>query len=164
VAKQIREVSCLSEEVCDRIKELYLEFEKKNTPREYTLFEESSLKQLGLAKGASCVTDERIFTAIRRIRTMPSEKISCREMAGTVFLSQSRFAHLFREQTGMTFAAYLIYQRLICAYTAVLRGKTITDAALEAGFSGSAHFADINRRVFGLSARNITKDLIFAKV
>ena len=39
-----------------------------------------------------------------------------------------------------------------------------TEAALEAGFSSSAHFADINRRVFGISASTITQDLEFIKV
>ena len=64
----------------------------------------------------------------------------------------------------MTFAAYLIYQRIMYVYAQMFRGKTITEAALEAGFSSSAHFADVNRRVFGLAATTITHDLIFTKV
>ena len=71
---------------------------------------------------------------------------------------------MFKEQVGMTFASYLIYQRIMYVYTQTLQGKTITEAALEAGFSSSAHFADVNRRVFGLSASTITQNLIFTKV
>jgi len=81
-----------------------------------------------------------------------------------VFLSESRFSHLFREQAGMTFAAYLIYQRILRVYADVIHGKNVTEAAIEAGFSSSAHFADVNRRVFGTSIRNISKDLKYVKI
>lgn len=64
----------------------------------------------------------------------------------------------------MTFAAYLIYQRIMYVYTQMLRDRSITEAALEAGFSSSAHFADVNRRVFGISASTIVHDLEFTKV
>ena len=64
----------------------------------------------------------------------------------------------------MTFAAYVVYQRLLLAYTHVLRGVSITEAALEAGFSDSAHFADVNRRVFGISATALTRNMTFIKV
>ena len=46
----------------------------------------------------------------------------------------------------------------------IRKGDFLSEAALEAGFSGSAHFADVNRRVFGLSASTITQNLIFTKV
>ena len=98
------------------------------------------------------------------IRAKSTEKVTCQEVADAVHLSQSRFSHLFREQVGMTFAAYLIYQRILYVYTRMLRGKSITEASLEAGFSSSAHFADVNRRVFGTSISNITRDLTFIKV
>ena len=64
----------------------------------------------------------------------------------------------------MTFAAYLIYQRILSVYADVIRGKTVTEAAIEAGFSSSTHFADVNRRVFGISIRNISRDLNYIKV
>jgi len=40
----------------------------------------------------------------------------------------------------------------------------ITEAAIDAGFYSSAHFADVNRRVFGISIRSISKDLQYIKV
>ena len=108
--------------------------------------------------------DERIQSAMQYIRSSLSENITCQEAADTVNLSQSRFSHLFKEQVGVTFAAYLIYQRIMYVYLQILRGKAITEAALEAGFSSSSHFADVNRRVFGLTASAITHDLVFIKV
>ena len=64
----------------------------------------------------------------------------------------------------MTFAAYLIYQRVVKTYTDMINGKSITDASLDAGFSSSAHFAEINKRLFGLSASIVKKNLEFYKI
>ena len=122
------------------------------------------LNGLGITEFPYQITDERIQTAMEYICAMISEKITCRSVADRVCLSQSRFSHLFKKQVGMTFAAYLIYQRIMYVYSKILCGESITTAALEAGFSSSAHFADVNRRVFGISASAITQNCIFWKI
>ena len=160
-ARQIREMQCLSEACCDEIAELYAAFEETGC---YDPFESGVLSLLGITGVEGCVSDERIVSAMEYIREMSPERISCREVAEAVYLSQGRFSHLFREQVGMTFAAYLLYQRMMRVYAAVLSGKSITDAALDAGFASSSHFADVNRRVFGLSAISITRNVVFTKV
>ena len=160
VAARIKCVQTLPEPVCDEIRGLFAEFEKDGS---YPRFEKELLSILGFQPGCS-VTDQRIISAMNSIRSGLSEPLTCRDAAASVFLSESRFSHLFREQVGMTFAAYRIYQRLLNVYTQILKGRSITEAALEAGFSSSAHFAEVNRRVFGLSAGSITKDLVFTKV
>lgn len=162
VAKQIREVACIPEEICKEIVQLYADMESVSDS--YYGFEKAVLSRLRITGAATNVTDDRIQTAMEFIRAKSTEKVTCRYVADAVHLSQSRFSHLFREQVGMTFAAYLIYQRIMYVYTQMLRGRSITEAALEAGFSSSAHFADVNRRVFGISASTITHDLEFIKV
>ena len=163
VAAQIREIQILPESACDRICALFSAFEKDGTSRAYASFERSLLAILDLESGCS-VTDERILSAMKTIRSGLSEPLSCREIADSVYLSQSRFSHLFRQQVGMTFSAYVICQRLMYAYTKMIEGSSITEAALESGFSSSTHFAETNRRVFGLSASSITKNITFTKV
>lgn len=162
VAKQIREVTCIPEESCKEIARLYGTWE--GTAASFDGFERAVLSRLGITGTASEVTDERIRAAMEFIRTRSTETVTCQDVAAAVHLSQSRFSHLFRRQVGMTFAAYRIYQRILYVYSRVLRGMSITEAALEAGFSSSAHFADVNRRVFGISASTITHDLAFIKV
>ena len=162
VAKQIREVTCITDEVCKEITQLYGDWEE--TSGSYYEFERAVLSRLGITGSVSQVNDERIRTAMAFIRTRSTEKLTCQDVAAAVHLSQSRFSHLFREQVGMTFAAYLIYQRILYVYTQMFQGRSITEAALNAGFSSSAHFADVNRRVFGISASTITHDLEFIKV
>ena len=162
MAKQIREVTCIPGEICKEIVQLYADMESAS--ESYTGLKKAVLRRLGITGTAANVTDERIQTAIKFIRAKSTETVTCQDVADAVHLSQSRFSHLFREQVGMTFAAYLIYQRIMYVYTQMLRGRSITEAALEAGFSSSAHFADVNRRVFGISASTITHDLEFTKV
>lgn len=164
IASQIHSIRPISKEYCKKIISDYSNFEKDCAPANYRRFEKSVLTRLGFIRTKHRANDERIISAMKYIRSMSSENLSCKEVADAVNLSQSRFSHLFKNQVGMTFAAYLIYQRIMNVYTQTLQGKAITEAALEAGFSSSAHFADVNRRVFGLSARTITHDLMFIKI
>lgn len=164
MACQIKTIQVLEESVCKQIISRYLEIASNPTADSYNNFQTKISALLGCNPFPYSVTDARIQTAMEYIRNAISEHITCKNVADAVFLSESRFSHLFRTQTGMTFASYLIYQRLMFVYAAVVKGQSITDAALDAGFSSSAHFADVNRRVFGISARNITRDLTFIKI
>ena len=164
IAREIKEVQTISVEVCTGIVASYKKFVQNEMLENYQEFQRGFLEQIGMNEVISCVTDERIIAAMKYVRENMSGNISCRQTAESVFLSESRFSHLFKEQVGMTFAAYVVYQRIMYVYTQILQGTSITEAALAAGFSGSAHFADVNRRVFGLSASSLTHDLSFNKV
>lgn len=164
VANYIQEVRYLSDEACESIVNMYHELEKKINTVTYDKFESNVLNLIGFLESKCRVTDERITSALKYIKTKSKDKLTCKDVADVVFLSESRFSHLFKEQVGMTFAAYVIYQRIVFVYAQVIQGKSITEAALNAGFSSSAHFADVNKRVFGLTARSVLKDLEFVKV
>ena len=164
VAAQIKTLQILSAADAAAIGALYNTFSREETDAAFHTFSNRVLHLLGFPEASCCVTDDRIVSAMHRLCSFPGEAITCQKMAASVFLSPSRFSHLFRKQVGMTFAAYVIYQRIVHVYIGILAGKTITQAALDAGFSSSAHFSDVNRRVFGLSASTITKDLTFRKI
>ena len=83
--------------------------------------------------------DERIVSALGTIRKMDTARISLDEVAKTVFLSPSRFQHLFSEEVGLPFRRYLLWRRLTRAMLAVGRGSTLSAAAHNTGFSDSAH-------------------------
>lgn len=164
IAGQIRHTQSIAEECCQKITAAYSDFERECTSDNYDKFESYLRTLLGFSGSVPRVKDERILMAMQYIRSMCAEKLTCQQVADRVYLSQSRFSHLFREQVGMTFASYLIYQRIMYVYVQVIQGSGITEAALEAGFSGSSHFADTNRRVFGLPASTVTRDLTFIKL
>ena len=163
-AKQIRQFHSIPEESCHAVMDFYAILQQDCSPENYRHFESSVLKCLGFEAAAAQVQDARIREAMAYIHSRASEKLTCKEVSDTVCLSQGRFSHLFKEQVGMTFAAFLIYQRIVSVYTWVLQGKSVTAAALDAGFSSSSHFADVNCRVFGTSIRSITRDLTLIKV
>lgn len=163
VASKIKDIQILPDTDCAHISYLFSEFERFGSTTAYIQFETQVFHMLGFDTGCTMM-DTRIADAMKTIRSQLSMPLSCGDVADSVFLSQGRFSHLFRQQVGMTFSAYLIYQRLLHVYTRILSGMSITEAALEAGFSSSTHFAEVNRRVFGLSASSITKNLIFTKI
>ena len=163
-AKQIQKVQTICEEYATEIVCVFAEFEKNNSRQTYDKIESHVLRLLGIHNTASCVADERIVSAMKYIREKGREKITCRETAEAVFLSESRFSHLFRKEVGMTFTAYLIYQRLINVYAGIFQGKNVTEAAIDAGFASSSHFADVNRRVFGISVSDIARDFEYQKI
>lgn len=163
-ARSIRALQCIPKSDCDKIITYYLAFEQHPEAGNYRKLEDCLLTFLGITKAPDGITDPRIVSAMEYIHGSLSESLSCKNVAEKVFLSQGRFSHLFRNQVGMTFAAYRIYQRIMYVYAETCRGKSITEAALEAGFSSSSHFADVNRRVFGLSASSITENMVFRKI
>ena len=164
VAEQIRELRFLADGDCGAIAAWYAALERDVTADHYGQFERACLACLGIRNTGGRILDERIRWAVEYIRRGSSGKLTCREVADAVCLSQSRFSHLFKEQVGMTFASYLIYQRILAAYMEILEGKSVTEAALNAGFSSSGHLADVNRRVFGLAVSSVTRDMVFWKV
>ena len=94
--------------------------------------------------------DERITRAIEFIQGMDVRVVSLDEVAATVFLSPSRFAHLFSEEVGIPFRRYLLWRRLSKAMVLVTRGETLSRAAHEAGFSDAAHFTRTFNQMFGI--------------
>ena len=164
VAKQVKDIQVIPAIACERMISAYNVFQQGEMPDKYKTLNTCLLDYLNVIEAQSDVRDERITKAIRYIRTNLSGKLLCQEVADAVCLSQSRFSHLFRAQVGMTFASYVIYQRILYVYAAVFEGKSITEAIIDAGFSSSSHFADVHRRVFGLPITNVTRNCLFIKV
>ena len=164
VAKQVKDIQVISAIACERIITAYNVFQRSETSYEYKRLNTCLLEHLNVIEKQSDVMDERINEAMQYIRINLSGKLLCQEVADAVCLSQSRFSHLFRAQVGMTFASYVIYQRILHVYAAIFAGKSITEATIEAGFSSSSHFADVHRRVFGLPITNVTRECSFTKV
>jgi len=164
ISGQIKTIRCIPDSVCDEIYNQYIDLMKNLSSENYYRFENHVLKTVGIKDHSSIITDDRILSSMQYIRSNLNKKITCRDAADSVYLSQSRFSHLFRNQIGMTFSAYVIYQRIMYVYCQIFKGKSITESSLEAGFSTSSHFADVNRRLFGLSASSITQNTSFTKI
>ena len=95
-------------------------------------------------------TDPRVVQLAGYIRQHTFGKLPLRQLAGVVHLSVSRLQHLFAEQVGMNLTRYIHWQRLKAAYSHVLAGNSLTEAAYQGGFADAAHFSRTFSRMFGL--------------
>lgn len=79
-------------------------------------------------------------------------------LAKAVFLSESRLMHLFKEEVGISIKYFILWQKLLRAIHLMLNGKSFTVAAVDAGFSDSAHLSRTFRRMFGVTPSEVFKN------
>lgn len=108
--------------------------------------------------------DPRIRKAIDLARELPEHKVPLVYLAKEVGLSESRFAHLFSEETGIPIRRYLLWLRLMQAIQCLLNGVSLTTAAHEAGFADSAHLSRTFRDMFGMTLSGCFKNSRFVQV
>lgn len=106
---------------------------------------------------------EKIQYLIDYLNDLPVKKISLREIADQVFLSESRIVHLFKEQVGIPIRRYLLWLRLMEAVSVVFQGQSFTTAAHQAGFADSAHLSRTFRDMFGLTLSDLFKNSQFVQ-
>ncbi|MEP7066618.1 MAG: AraC family transcriptional regulator [Gemmatimonadota bacterium] len=97
------------------------------------------------------VTDDRIVRAVSYIGANLAHPLTLDELASHVFLSPSRFRHLFAEQTGMGLRPYVLWRRFLHVWDLVMRGVSLSTAAHSAGFADAAHLTRTSKRMFGFA-------------
>ncbi|HVL75002.1 MAG TPA: AraC family transcriptional regulator [Noviherbaspirillum sp.] len=107
--------------------------------------------------------DPRIGQALQWIARHPGERTDGRALAAMVHLSESRFTHLFRQQTGLSLSRYLIWARLLHAVELAADGASMTEAAHGAGFADLAHLSRSFRGTFGVMPSALRKMTIVFK-
>ncbi len=104
--------------------------------------------------GITTESDAGILGAVQYITAHYNEPITLDFLAGRAGLSPSYFSRRFRMVTGTRMKEYLIYVRLGHAETELLStAHTITEVAMNNGFSDSNYFKDAFRKMFGQSPR-----------
>lgn len=103
------------------------------------------------------IIEGRIKKATNFIQSSLHKEISVEMVASKVFLSESRFAHLFKEQIGIPFRRYILWCRMQAALKAVTDGQTFTQAAYEGGFADVAHLSRTFTEMFGVSPSEVLK-------
>jgi AraC-like DNA-binding protein len=116
---------------------------------------------VGLAAAPATISQAatRVLRIIAALAQRPPESWSLAGMAAESALSPSRFAHVFRAETGMPVRPYLRWLRLAIALRVAGQGGSLTEAAHRAGFADSAHFSRTMRRHFGVSPGSILASL-----
>jgi AraC-like DNA-binding protein len=98
--------------------------------------------------------DERVAAVLSFIkRSNYVGKI--KPLAELARLSESRLAHLFRSQAGISLKYYILWEKLNAGVACVTRGSSLTEAAYAAGFADSAHMSRTFKRMFGVNLRSM---------
>jgi AraC-like DNA-binding protein len=94
----------------------------------------------------------------RYIEQHLSHKISVSQLAGSVFLGESQFHSLFKEQIGVTPHQYVLGKRVDMAKRLIEQGNlTLGQVAELTGFSGQSAFTHTFSRLQGLSPSQYKK-------
>ena len=101
--------------------------------------------------------DNRILKVMSIIQDNISETTLARTLAESIYISEDRFLHLFKEQLGLPLRQYILYQRIMFATKEFLSGKSLTEAAFSAGFSDSAHFSRTFHEINGVKPSILSK-------
>jgi AraC-like DNA-binding protein len=94
--------------------------------------------------------DARVTKVLAAIRQSDDLRMSIEDAAAMVFLSPSRFAHLFKQQVGLPFRRYMLWRKLTRAMMVIGRERTISTAAHEADFADAAHLTRTFYQMFGI--------------
>lgn len=101
--------------------------------------------------------DARVRAVIDRLETHPDDARPLEAWASQVGLSASRLQALFRAELGLAFRRYRTWRRMAAVVRILGQGRTLTEAAHEAGFGTSAHLSSTFRSMFGLPPSRLTQ-------
>ena len=101
--------------------------------------------------------DARVQAACRFINRFYQDSIELSDLAARAYLSESRFRHLFKQETGLSIRQFILNTRAVEAVRLILQGNSITSSAHEAGFSDTAHLSRTFKGMYGLSLSSLYK-------
>lgn len=119
------------------------------------LLDSRILEALELEEKEGIKADERITDCLTYMKSLPDNLFD--ELLSRACLSRSRFSHLFKQETGLSFHHYFVILKMRKFYEAYLSGKDITESAMQAGFDSPSHFAAVCKRQFGISFSDFIK-------
>ena len=99
--------------------------------------------------------DERLGAVLGELHGSLDDNVPIPELAATAKLSASRLMTLAHDELGTSLRRYRRWLRMFRVARAYGAGASLTTAALDAGFSSSAHLSAAAREHFGVSPSQI---------
>lgn len=96
--------------------------------------------------------EQRILNALKYMDANFEKVLSIEEVAEKCFLSPTRFLHLFKEKTNLTFRRYQLWNKLIKSLPFLLKNP-ITETAHTFGFSDNSHYTRTFKETFGVTPK-----------
>jgi AraC-like DNA-binding protein len=99
--------------------------------------------------------DSRVARAILQIGKFSGEPVTAASCAAEAGLSPSRFLHLFKEETGISFRSFRAWKRARHLLHFANQDINLAHLAQDIGYPDSTHFSHSIRRFYGLKPRAI---------
>lgn len=103
----------------------------------------------------TCKDPKAMSMVIEYIHENIESDISLDTLASTANVSKYHFLRLFKNHTGLTPHQYIIAGRVCRAKTLVIKGESLSQVALQAGFSDQSHFIRSFRKIYGYSPKTL---------
>ena len=101
------------------------------------------------------VLDPRVARSIVQIGRFSGEPVTAASCATEAGLSPSRFLHLFKEETGISFRSFRAWKRARHLLHFANQDLNLAHLAQDIGYPDSTHFSHSIRRFYGLKPRAI---------
>lgn len=102
------------------------------------------------------IEDDRIVRTLKMFEENYDRVLSLDEVSKNVYLSSSRFLHLFKKETGLSFRRYQLWNKLIKSIPHLV-DNSITNTAYTFGFTDSSHYTRTFKETFGVSPKFMFK-------
>ena len=99
--------------------------------------------------------DPRVIKSIAQIGRFCGEPVTAASCAAEAGLSSSRFLHLFKQETGISFRAFRAWKRARHLLHFANQDLNLAHLAQDIGYPDSTHFSHSIRRFYGLKPRAI---------
>ncbi len=99
--------------------------------------------------------DPRVVRSIAQIVRFGGEPVTAASCAAAARLSSSRFLHLFKQETGISFRAFRAWKRARHLLHFANQDLNLAHLAQDIGYPDSTHFSHSIRRFYGLMPRAI---------
>jgi len=99
--------------------------------------------------------DPRVTRAVARIERFSGKPVTAAICAASAGLSASRFLHLFKEETGISFRSFRAWKRARHLLHFANQDLNLAHLAQDIGYPDSTHFSHSIRRFYGLKPRAI---------
>jgi len=105
--------------------------------------------------------NKEILEAVQYIKEHYNQTLNLEKMANLAGLSMTYFSRKFHQVTGMGMKEFLTYIRLSNAEKELLStNHSITEVALNCGFSNSNYFKDAFKKTYGMSPKTYRKSRV----
>ena len=102
--------------------------------------------------------DPQVLQAARFINENYRVQLNAADIAGAVGFSPNYLSRKFKDTTGMGVHEYLIYVRLRnAAFELRSTNQSVTEIALQCGFSNSNYFKDVFKKYYSMTPREYRK-------